>query len=86
VIALHGNRNLRSRFYAAGQRRNLPRAKVWIVSFLGKRRHQYRLDAVREKLLLALDYSSMDSVPKPKMVCNTNKWHTKTEECHSGMP
>lgn len=53
VIALHGIRDLRSRFYAAGQDRNPPRAKVWIVSLLGKRRHQYRLDAVREKLLFS---------------------------------
>jgi hypothetical protein len=56
VIALHGIRNLRSRFYAAvddGQHSNPPRAKVWIVSLLGKRRHQYRLDAVREKLLFS---------------------------------
>ena len=53
MIALHGIRDLRSRFYAAGQDRNLLRAKVWIVSLLGKRRHHYRLDAAREELLFS---------------------------------
>jgi hypothetical protein len=68
-----------------GQHSNPPRARVWIVS-LGNVGIGTASTLCAKSSCLALDYSSMDSVPKSKMVCNTKKWHTKMEECDSGMP